>query len=168
MVAAAADAVYVLPADAVTPSGDVIFGYVGHGPAFVPGNHGPFAPSYPSVAEWWRYNPMFPPRRYYSRVVPLWFRAQDPALLMSPVTSREVIRELQEGNEPVRLLMRDTVVSAVHTMMESREGGHAVFVALLRACELKFDDLQPIVKAACNGRASLMRLMEHGHGYVLE
>ncbi|XP_062213820.1 uncharacterized protein LOC133914843 [Phragmites australis] len=87
----------------------------------------------------------------------------EPALARSPETAEHVVRLLQEGREEVRLSVLAGVKSAVHSVMGSNVG-HAVFLALLRACEGRLDELYSIVLAVCNGTGFLMYVMKYDHG----
>jgi pumilio RNA-binding family len=91
--------------------------------------------------------------------------SRKPASVTSDELAKRVVCLLAEGGEEVRLKVLDAVKRAVHTIMGCREG-HVVFLALLRACEGRFDELHGIVNAACTGDGSLMRATKEFYGYV--
>ncbi|KAL6649386.1 hypothetical protein ACP70R_013610 [Stipagrostis hirtigluma subsp. patula] len=89
--------------------------------------------------------------------------AMEPRHVMSPAIARHVVRLLQEGGEEVRLSVLATVKRAVHSVMGSSEG-HAVFLALLRACEVRLGELHGIVQAVRNGTGFLAHVAKYDHG----
>ncbi|KAL6645468.1 hypothetical protein ACP70R_017076 [Stipagrostis hirtigluma subsp. patula] len=94
-------------------------------------------------------------------------RLHPTAMKPPPVTVAEksvhAIRLLAEGGDEVRLHVLAAVKRDVHRVMRSREA-HIVFLELLRACEWRFDELQGIVEAACNGKGLLMHVVQQDHG----
>ncbi|KAL6649380.1 hypothetical protein ACP70R_013604 [Stipagrostis hirtigluma subsp. patula] len=94
-------------------------------------------------------------------------RLHPTAMKLPPGTvaekSEQAIRLLAEGGDEVRLHVLAAVKRDVHRVMGSREA-HIVFLKLLRACEWRFDELQGIVEAACNGKGLLMHVAQQDHG----
>ncbi|XP_062208839.1 uncharacterized protein LOC133910462 [Phragmites australis] len=90
-------------------------------------------------------------------------RPMEPELVMFPETAGHVVRLLMEGGEEVRLSVLAGVKRTVRSVIGCGEG-HAVFLALLRACEGRLDELQGIVQAVCKGTGFLMHVVKYNHG----
>ncbi|OEL21744.1 hypothetical protein BAE44_0017239 [Dichanthelium oligosanthes] len=88
---------------------------------------------------------------------------KDLSLLMSAESSAHVVHLLAEGDERTLWGVLARVKPVLHEVMGSSEG-HAVFLALLRACEGRFNELKDIVNIACNGRGLLMRAVQQDLG----
>ncbi|KAK3150739.1 hypothetical protein QOZ80_3AG0237070 [Eleusine coracana subsp. coracana] len=80
----------------------------------------------------------------------------------------DLIRQLEEGSEAARLMVLAWVKHNVHRVMASAKG-HVVFLALLRACEGRLDELKGIAEAAAvsNGNGLVMMVKEQSHGYTV-
>ncbi|TVU48097.1 hypothetical protein EJB05_07720, partial [Eragrostis curvula] len=88
----------------------------------------------------------------------------DPALLAAfPEAAPHVVRLLQEGGGDARRSVLAGVTGAVHGVMGSRDA-RDVFLALLRACQGRPDELRSIVHAVCAGKGVLMGILKHDHG----
>ncbi|XBI69966.1 hypothetical protein VPH35_064571 [Triticum aestivum] len=88
----------------------------------------------------------------------------DVHVVTFPQSPAHVVTLLEEGVNKIRLNVLAGVTHRMHDFMDSRDG-HAVFVALLRACAGRAGEVKDIVEAAsfyC--RHNLLPLMRHDHG----
>ncbi|CAN6290364.1 unnamed protein product [Urochloa humidicola] len=90
-------------------------------------------------------------------------RPMELDLLMSPQAAAHVARLLEEGDEKVRRSVLARVRGDVCGVAGSIEG-QAVFLALVRACAGRPDELQDIVHATYKGNGFSMGVAKHSHG----
>ncbi|XP_040244080.1 uncharacterized protein [Aegilops tauschii subsp. strangulata] len=87
----------------------------------------------------------------------------DVHVVTFPQSPAHVVTLLEEGVDKIRLNVLAGVTHRMHDFMDSRDG-HAVFVALLRACASRAGEVKDIVEAAFYCRHNLLPLMTHDHG----
>ncbi|XP_039827582.1 uncharacterized protein LOC120689360 [Panicum virgatum] len=115
------------------------------------------------------YQPWIPtPARYYYPTLEqvrsrLHRRPMDPDLLRFPETAAHVDRLLREGDEQVRRSVLARVRSDVLSVTGTSER-QAVFLALVRACAGRPDELQHIIQALYKGNGFLMGVAKHNYG----
>lgn len=94
----------------------------------------------------------------------------DVHVVTFPQSPAHVVKLLEEGVDKIRLNVLAGVTHRMHDFMDSRDG-HAVLVALLRACAGRAGEVKDLVEAAAafyptHCRHKLLPLMKHDYGYV--